>query len=358
MDGWVALLEEDPRPWLRSCDEPAARWVALTHLDREPGGASNVAAARLAVVADPGTGRLLDRLDTWGDGAPASGHQSPAFTPNVVHLLADMGVGAGDSDRIERVLDEFMEHQDTEGRFESFGMVRGADREVWGALACDHHIIAEALIRFGRGTHPAVERAVERIASDLTETAQGTAWLCRPHSATGFRGPGRKADVCPQVTLEAARLFSRLAQNWRPDGIDDAVRTSIRVWADRRDHKPYMFGHGRRFKKVKWPTFWYDAHWVLDTVGRFPATWSEGDERRAVAEMAACLVAYNFGENGRVTPRSTYKGFETFSFGQKREPSPFATARLAAVLSRFPSMVDEIADVDVAALTGSEAGLP
>jgi hypothetical protein len=32
-------------------------------------------------------------------------------------------------------------------------------------------------------------------------------------------------------------------------------------------------------------------------------------------------VAYNSGGDGRVTPQSCYKGFESFSFGQRKRPS-------------------------------------
>ena len=46
------------------------------------------------------------------------------------------------------------------------------------------------------------------------------------------------------------------------------------------------------------------------------------------------------------------------SFGQKKVPSPFATARLVAALRRFSELADEIAEVDVTTLAGSEAGLP
>jgi len=48
-----------------------------------------------------------------------------------------------------------------------------------------------------------------------------------------------------------------------------------------------------------------------------------------------------------VTPRSCYQGFAGFSFGQKKVPSPFATARLAVVLRRFDDMAAEIAGINV-----------
>jgi hypothetical protein len=75
-----------------------------------------------------------------------------------------------------------------------------------------------------------------------------------------------------------------------------------------------------------------------------------------VAELAACLVAYNVDPDGRVTPRSCYRGFEGFSFGQKRAPSPFATAQLAVALRRVEDLAEEILAVDVLALGSSRGG--
>ncbi|MBI3977813.1 MAG: hypothetical protein HY331_06475 [Chloroflexi bacterium] len=124
--------------------------------------------------------------------------------------------------------------------------------------------------------------------------------------------------------------------------------------------KPYLFGHGYQFKTVKWPAFWYDLHWMLDTLGRYPNLWrgSEADpgDRRALAEMIACLVAYNFNPDGAVAPRSYYQGFAGFSFGQKKLPSPFATARLAAILRRFDDLAEDARAVDVLRLASSKGG--
>jgi len=99
---------------------------------------------------------------------------------------------------------------------------------------------------------------------------------------------------------------------------------------------------------------------MSDTLGRYPELWdgpeANPEDRRALAEAAACLVAYNVGTDGRVTPRSCFKGFEAWSFGQKRTPSAFATARVAVVLRRLGPLVDDIAAVDVTALGSSKGG--
>ena len=57
-----------------------------------------------------------------------------------------------------------------------------------------------------------------------------------------------------------------------------------------------------------------------------------------------------------MTPRSTYRGLETYSFGQKKGPSPLATALLLKVLHRFAGLAGPASHVDVTALTSSKGG--
>ncbi|MBI2861559.1 MAG: hypothetical protein HYX89_01940 [Chloroflexi bacterium] len=361
----MSLLGTDPRPWLLESVEPAARWVALTHLFDRTDDDPEMIAAREQVLSDPRTQELIARLPEWEVDTNFSGHMSPGFAPNLLQLLADMGVRGGDDPRIERLLDKMLAHQEENGRFASFGRSgHGSNGQlpepVWGSLLCDSHAIIEALVRFGRTEDPRTQAGIERMAADLADTAQGRGWLCIPPWVSGFRGPGRKVDFCPQVTLEALRTFARLPAARRPSGLLDAARVSLRAWRMRGDEKPYLFGHGYQFKRVKWPTFWYDVHWVLDTLGRYPELWRDTaagpEDRRALAEMAACMVAYNFGPDGTVTPRSCYQGFSNFSFGQKKHPSPFATARLATVLRRFNDLAQDIQAIDVRRLSSSKGG--
>jgi hypothetical protein len=359
-EDWVSLLPRDSRPWLLSSEEPAARFIALTGLEGRPAEDPDVRAARTAVLADPGTKTLFSFLPNWEKEAVVSGHHSPSFAPNILHLLADHGVGPGDVPSIERLLDQMLAHQDDEGRFQTLGRQRDASKAVWGALFCDAHAILEVLIRFGRMEDPRTRRALKRMASDLSPTSQGPGWLCRRDPASGWRGPGRKDDVCPMVTLEALRSFARLSEKDRPSGLIEAARTCLRAWRERVSEKPYMFGHGRQFKTVKWPSFWYNGGWVLDTLSRYPALWkgraARNEDRGALSELAACLVAYNFDAEGKVVPRSCYQGFESFSFGQKKIPSPFATASLCLPLRRLSDLSDEIAAVDVFKLRSSKGG--
>ncbi len=357
-EDWLRLLGGDPRPWLLTSNEPAARWIALTEILDRPPDDPEVRAAHAEVRQDPGVRALIEQLPDWEADTQLSGHASPAFAPNLLHLLADLGLQAGDDPRIERLLDSMLDHQEPNGRFASFGRSRASPEAAWGALLCDTHAVTEALVRYGRTDDPRTVAALQRMAADLGDTSQGRAWPCVPHSVSGFRGPGRKSDFCPQVTLEALRTFARLPAAGQPHGLFEAARVSLRAWSARGAEKPYLFGHGMRFKTAKWPMFWYDVHWVLDTLSRYPELWREPAaqpaDRTAMAELAACLVAYNFNPDGCVTPRSCYRGFERFSFGQKKTPSPFATARLIAVLHRLGDLAGEIETVDVLTLFSSK----
>ncbi len=73
-------------------------------------------------------------------------------------------------------------------------------------------------------------------------------------------------------------------------------------------------------------------------------------------ELVACLIAYTMDAHGRVRPQSTFRGFEDFSFGQKKQASPFATAKVLSVLAGFSELAEDVAVVDVLTLTSSKGG--
>jgi hypothetical protein len=228
------MLGHDPVPWLLSSDEPAARWVTLTAvLDRAPTD-PDVVEARGGVVADPHTHDLVERLPDWASGVRLSGHESPAFAPHLLNLLADMGIRAGDFDRTEALLDAMLAHQESSGRFPSYGVLPGGSEPIWESLLCDSHPILEVLVRFGREKDPRVQSGLAQMASDLTATAQGHAWPCLPQSVSGWRGPGRKSDFCPMVTLQALRTLARLPAVDKPAGLLDVADSMI----SRRQQRP------------------------------------------------------------------------------------------------------------------------
>ena len=336
---WLELLPADPRPALLEASEPSARFVTLTKVIGVPENDPEARAARAAVLADPGIRGLVDRLPAWGPGLKFGGHNSPAFPPNLLRLLSLLGVRAGDFPSIECVLDQMLRHQADDGRFLTPGGTTGGDT-AWASLPCDHFAILEVLLLFGRGGAPQVEAGLARVRETFGDTAQGPGWLCLPDPIARWRGPGRKNDVCLQVTIEALRLLALVPASSRPPRlVVEAARAVLGAWRRRKSEKPYFFGHGRRFVDGKWPPTWYDASAVLETLASYPSIWrSKGagdDDRKSLAEIRRALASA-FGPDGMVIPRSCYKGFEDYPFGQKRVPSAWATARLCGILRSCP----------------------
>jgi len=252
-------------------------------------------------------------------------------------------VRANDFGRVERLLDRMLAHQAEDGRFLTPGGATGRrDGGGWASLPCDHFAILEVLLLFGRPEAPGIDRALARVRDTFAQTAQGPAWHCLPDPAAKWRGPGRKNDACLQVTVEALRLFARVAAARRPKGVAGAARTLLGAWRNRAGEKPYMFGHGPRFVAGKWPPTWYDASAVLEALAPYPSVWkgkgSSPEDRRSALEILRALAS-TVGPDGLLTPRSCYQGFESYSFGQKKRPSPWATARVAGLLRAFSSLL-------------------
>ncbi len=355
-----ALLPAGLVERLARASDPGARWVVLTGVEGRAASDPEVAAVHAEVVGHPDTVDLVGRLHPWTEWHPVGGHDKPDYLPNLLVLLADRGVGAADVPQIGELHLAMLAHQDEAGRFLYLGRAPGGAAPVWLSLPCDHHLITEVLLRSGYAAEPAVQRAVALMAARLGPTSQGPAWQCLPDPVVGFRGPGRRSDACPQVTLEALRAFSHLPADQRPPELAAALHTALEFWRRRGHERPYMFGHGVAFKRGKWPLVWYSAYEVVDVLGRFPQLWAgpaaDPDDRQALAEVAACLLAYSFDAGGHLVPQSVYRGFEQHSFGQKKAPSDLAAALVAAAITRLEPLGEDILAVDVAALGSSVGG--
>jgi hypothetical protein len=331
---WLDLLPADPRPALLESVESSTRFVAMTKVMGMAEDAPEARAARASVVTDPGTRALVDRIQPWKPGLTFGGHNSPAFPPNLLRLLHALGVRSGDFPAIEKILDTMLRYQADDGRFLTPGGTTGKDA-AWASLPCDHFAILEVLLLFGRQDAPEVATGLARARDTLEGTTQGPGWKCIPDPVAKWRGPGRKDDVCLQVTIEALRVFARVPASARPRKIADTARTVLHAWRVRKTEKPYFFGHGKRFIEGKWPPTWYDASAVLEALAAYPSVWKSKsaapEDRESIVEIARGFASA-FGPDGMVTPRSCYKGFEAYSFGQKKVPSPWATARLCGIL--------------------------
>ncbi len=354
----AGCLKGDPVPWLLGSNEPYALWATLHDVVGLALDEPALLRAHDLVIADENVRALVDDLPPRLTAAVAD-HHSPLFLPNRLNLLADMGVAHGDFPVVDALLESLAATQDRAGRFRPRATGTTPQAHAGASPRCEHNAVTEVLLRFGLAHDPRVTRAVARLSSDIRAGNQGHGWCCTPEKRS-LSVLAHKLDVCPQIDLEGVRALAMLPAHQRPRNARDAARTPLEIWRRRPEERPYQFGHGYQFKTVRWPSFWYDVLGVVDAVGRFPDLWSgphaREEDRRAVAELAACLIAYNTDSEGRVKPRRVHRGYERFSFADKSAASPFATARVLAALVRVADLADEIAAIDVESLASSTGG--
>jgi hypothetical protein len=102
------------------------------------------------------------------------------------------------------------------------------------------------------------------------------------------------------------------------------------LWQQRKERKPYLFGMGSDFAKLKAPLVWYDVLHVLDVLTHF--AWLRSDAR--LHEMAG-IVRSKADAEGRFTPESIWTAWKDWEFGQKREPSRWLTLIARRALARL-----------------------
>jgi len=325
---WASVLPADPRRYLIRSEEPFTVFRTLVDLLNFPKTHSIVKRIRKSVIAEERIQEFVQNLPSNWASYLVKGHQKADYPPSVLLLLFDFGVNKKDFPEIEKLLNQMLNLQDVEGRFQSLAQFPRS-KPIIGSNLCDTHIITETLLCGGYDGTKEIKKALEFIRSHLKDTSQGIAWKCEPNSVSKARGPGRKDDICPQVTLEALRLFSHLPKETHPEELVNTGRTLLRCYEQSKEHRPYMFGHGSRFKKLRPPFFWYNIGEVLDATSRY----SELVQESAFQDMLANVTS-KADENGMFIPESIYLPFKKWSFGQKKVVSPWMTLYISRILKR------------------------
>ncbi|MFZ1772073.1 MAG: hypothetical protein WAU00_22880 [Caldilinea sp.] len=317
-----------PLDWLLT-GEPWVAYGARRELLGEPEDAAAVVTTRQAMLADAQVQQLLAELAGW-PGTVIASHKSAGQPFHKLTLAADLGLRAGDP-QIDKLVATILRHQSPEGPFQLPMPVdaqhRGSGEEQWGWALCDAPLIVYALIKFGLGRTPEVERALQH----LTGLLRDNGWPCAVSKELGkFRGPGRKDDPCPFATLAMLKALA-VHDDWREsEACHVGAETLLTLWRESRTRHPYMFYMGDDFRKLKVPLVWYDLVHVLDVLSRFP--WLHDDAR--LLDMLDVLKG-KADAQGHFTLESVWSAWKDWEFGQKREPSRWLTLTAWRISGRF-----------------------
>ncbi len=309
--------------------EPWVEYRARVDLLRQAEDAPHVAAARQAMLAHPQIQALLTELAAW-PGPPLKRHNDAGHLLHKLAFVADVGLRLGDPG-VDRIVERVLERQSAQGPFQIIMNIpvhfggSGVDEANWAL--CDAPLVSYALLKLGMGDDVRVQTAVAYLVSLVREN--GWPCACAPEMGK-FHGPGRASDLCPYANLLMLKLLAEHSAWHDSVAAHTGAEAALDLWAQRKERRPYLFGMGTDFAKLKASLIWYDILHVLDVLTRFP--WLQNDPR--LQEMATLVVAKADADN-RFTPESIWTAWKGWDFGQKRVPSRWLTLLVVRMLDRL-----------------------
>lgn len=317
--GLDEFLKYDPIPFLESSEVPWVKYNLLELLGKDNSKEFE------SLQNDKRIQSIIDDCIRWPD-PPIKRHNDAHHPIHKIELLADFGLDTRDQ-WIKAICNLIINNRSEDGYFTSKIEIpeRWGGKDTWTMewMQCDSPVLLYALQQFG------IENEyTDETARMLVWGAENNGWRCRS-SVPKFRGPGKKDDYCPYGNLVSLKALS-LSKYKNTDAVQNGIDSHILHWENREGKKIYMFGIGTTFKRLKYPNIWFDILHVVDVLSRYPQA-REYDEFWEMWE----IIKEKQKPDGGFVPESIWKAWNEWSFGQKKEPSPWMTMRIAQIASRL-----------------------
>ncbi len=314
--------------WLLESDEPWTRYRTRVDLLDCSEDDPEVKSARREMLAHPQVCALIQETASWGDRA-FERHNDAKYPIYKFSILADFGVRVTDRG-MGASLKRVMSHRAPEGAFQSWVNIPksfgGTGEDAWTWMVCDSPTLLYVLLAMGVGE----DKRVKQAANHLAGLVQDNGWHCTVAPELGkFRGPGRKTDPCPIANVYALKALALVPELFDSRATRAATEMLLQHWKNRAKEKPYLFGIGTDFCKLKYPFVWYDILHVVEVLSRFSFVHAD----RRFQQMVETITAQADAE-GRYTASSMYQSWKGWSFADKKNPSPWLTFLVLRMLKR------------------------
>ncbi|MFW3145695.1 MAG: hypothetical protein ACMUIE_02660 [Thermoplasmatota archaeon] len=286
---------------------------------------SSLLSAKDTMLRDPLIQELLYEVKGW-PWEPLAKHNDAKHPLHKLVFLSELGK----MDALEEVLVSILSNVSDEGPPQIYTKLykrwMGRDGEEYLWILCDAPLLLYALALQGYSDDTRMRKGVDFLASQVRENG----WRCIASRELGnFRGPGPKESICPYSTLLMMRLLATQERYLDSKPARLGAESLLQRWEYKGREKPFLFGVGSDFKKLKSPLIWYDILHVTDVLSHFPFV--RRDER--FEEMVNIVRSKNI--NGRYTPESIWMAWKQWDFGQKKEPSYWLTFMVQRMLNRI-----------------------
>ncbi len=282
-------------------------------------------------LSDPRIGQILADLGDWPK-REIKNHKDADHPLHKLSFLAELGFTVK-YPQIKPIVDRVLKHQSPEGPFQlsinipaGYG---GPGKPVLSWVMSDAPVLLYALIKLhdGRIT-PSIGKGVDFVAGLVSDNG----WHCVASGELGkFRGPGRKDDPCPYATMFSLKMLGLTGKDEHRKAKGIGMETLFRLWKERARSRPYLFGMGTDFMKLKLPFVWYDALNMLDTLSLYP----EAHEEKLFKALFSAVRKKRSA--GGFVPESIYMKCGTWDFGQKKRPSEL----MSAVVERIEARIEK-----------------
>jgi hypothetical protein len=306
-------------------------WVHYrTQLDllEMPESSPEVQNTRLAMLSHPQVQSLLAELSGW-PGTALKRHNDASHLLHKLVFIADIGLDKNDPG-LDPIIARILKRRSDEGVFQVLANISphyggtGSDQLVW--MLCDTPSILYALTKLGLANDFTVQAAARHLAGLAFD--QGFPCTVAPELGK-FHGPGRKSDPCPYATLVTLKALAPFPEYRDAPACMNAAGSLLTLWQQRRERKPFLFGMGTDFSKLKLPFIWYDILHVTEILSQFPSLHQDPRFREMIG-----IIKSQVDGNGLYTPTSVWKAWSSWDFGQKKTPSPLLTFFVYRLLKR------------------------
>lgn len=274
------------------------------------------------VAADSKIQVLINRLKDSSVGIPAlkSGKVAYTSTGNAfwdLFFLADIGLKVEDI-HIRNEINDLFKLQQDDGTF----ILQDGTKSGY---FCIPTIILASLAKMGYNNDPHILRFIERIFE--TQRLDG-GWHCALNRAKGKKL--QDTESCPMDNLNILMLLGQYDTYRNDTRLNGAIDLLLVHWKKRMDPwRPYGFGIGNDYLKLKYPAVKYGILRVLDVLSIYPFA----IKSKEFNEMIELVMKKS--PDGRFFAESVSRSYSEFDFGQTKLPSRWITFLIYRIQKRI-----------------------
>jgi hypothetical protein len=264
------------------------------------------------VVKDKSIGTVISRLKDDKVLIPAlkTGKVAYTRTGNAfwdLYFLADIGLSAKDVN-IEKEVEELFKLQLLDG---SLILMDGAKP----SFHCIPTIILSSLAKMGYKDYSHIGKFLQNVF-DLQRLDGG--WHCAVSRTKGKKL--QDSDSCPMDDLNVLMLLGQYKEYRTDPRFNGAIDLLLSHWSRRKEpRRPYGYGMGTDFSKLRYPAVKYGILRVLDALSLY----LHAVQNKEFQDMLNFVLQKS--KNGKYCAESVSRSYDEFDFGQTKEPSRWIT---------------------------------